>query len=494
MRYYPLFFDLQNKHVIVIGGGPRALAKVRLMLKTDARVRLVAPLLHPDLAVLAAEGAIDWRQKRFAPEDLDGAALVYAATGLDDIDGQVAAAAKARQILVNAVDTPHLCDFLTPALVDRDPIVVAIGTEGASPVLAREIKAHLDGHLPEHLGAFARFASSLRNRVKLRLGDETQRRRFWDAFFRSPARHFFLAGEAARARDAAETLIEAHAEAADARAGFVWLVGAGPGDPELMTLKAQRVLQEADVIVVDRLVDERVLDYARRDAQRIYVGKAPGKPSIKQSEINAILIEQAQLGHNVVRLKGGDPFIFGRGGEEVAALEAAGIDCAVVPGITAASACAASARLPLTHREVTRSFSLLTGATASGVADHDWHALARAGQAFGVYMGVGAAGHIQHQLLVHGMEPATPVIIIENGTRDNERIIETRADALSAAVKSLDIRGPALIYVGLHWDQAGIARPAKVESFVHSGTIVALPQRTELDASHLHHVAQGGMQ
>jgi uroporphyrin-III C-methyltransferase/precorrin-2 dehydrogenase/sirohydrochlorin ferrochelatase len=382
---------------------------------------------------------------------------------------EVAAAARARRIPVNVVDEPELSTFLVPSIVDRDPVVIAIGTEGTSPVLGQGIRAKIEAMLPLGLGKLAKAAGGLRARVASTVPPGERRRWFWTRYFFGPIRDAFLAGNGRTYAHELETALAGHSSPP---AGHVSLVGAGPGDPELLTLKAHRKLQEADVIVYDRLVGEGVLELARRDAVRIPVGKTPFETSPRQSDINAILIREAKSGRHVVRLKGGDPYVFGRGGEEQAALAGEGIPVEVVPGITAALGCAASIGLPITQRGQNRAFTILTGASEHGVADHDWQALAKPGAAFAVYMGVNAAGDISARLLDSGITPETPVTIVENGTLPTERVFTTSIGSLWETLQLEGVSGPAIIYVGL-------ARP-KV-----SADIVPFPVRQDISETML---------
>lgn len=444
MRYFPLFLDLDNRKAVVIGGGEEALRKIRLLLKTKARIAVVASSLHDELAAYVKEDRVTWAARSFTPSLIDDAALVYSAD--EALHHEVSAAARDRGIPVNAVDDAALSTFITPAIVDRDPVIIAIGTEGTSPVLGMGLRSRIEALLPHALGALAAAASHLRERVADVVPHGNRRRSFWQRYFFGSIRESFLAGDAgAYTRELEAALIDDSSPSI----GRVSLVGAGPGDPELLTLKAQRKLQEADVIIHDRLIGPGILELARRDAIRIPVGKTPFQPSPKQSEINAILIREAKAGRHVVRLKGGDPYIFGRGGEEQAALIAEGIPVDVVPGITAALGCAASAGLPLTQRGQNRCLTLLTGASEDGLAQHDWAALAKPGQAFAIYMGVNAAGDISAQLLDAGIDHRTPVTVVENGTLANERVMMCSIGSLWETLALNGVEGPAIIYVGL---------------------------------------------
>ena len=449
--------------MLIVGGGEKALQKVRLLAKTSARLKIVAPEVAEDIAN-AGIPSLTIERRAFCESDLDGAALVFAATDDPDLDARVAAAGRARGLPTNVVDGPSQSNFIMPAIVDRDPIIVAIGTEGAAPILAREIKAKIESWLPATFGQVAQRAQALRRRVQEAIADPIVRRRTWEVLLQGRWRKAILDGDA----EAADREFE-HQLATGARdeapVGSVALIGCGPGEPDLITLKAQQHLQSADVLVVDRLVNPAILEYARRDAIRIDVGKAPEGNSALQEEINRILVREAMKGHRVVRLKGGDAFVFGRAAEEMAAVRAAGIPVEVVPGITAAHACAASIGLPVTLRTKVRQFAVVTGASADGPLELDWPALAQPGQAFAIYMGVRTAQHFADRLLEAGAAPRTPVVIVENGTLANERALTTELASAARAIADSGIRGPAVIFVGLDWETAGLSRPDKVEVY-----------------------------
>lgn len=446
MRYYPVFLDLEAKTVVIVGGGAEAAQKLRLMAKTPARIVVITPFAERELSTEIDTAGACLISRDFEADDLHGASLVFAC-GLDEAqEATVHAAATERNIPVNVVDRQDKCSFLTPSIVDRGSLTIAIGTEGAAPVLGQGIKAHLEAMLPPSIGALVDKASALRPRVAGALEKGSPRREFWRSVFFGNIRTAFDRDPEAGFEQSVDDALSADGGEAT---GSVSLVGAGPGDPDLLTLKAQRRLLDADVIVYDRLVGPGILDYARRDAERIDVGKAPGKLSVSQTRINDILIEHAHAGKRVVRLKGGDPYVFGRGGEEQAALVAAGIPVDVVPGITAAVACAAAIRLPLTWRGENRSFTVMTGTAGDGAADHDWAALAKPGAAFSIYMGVRQAGHIQRQLLGAGIAEDTPVVVVENGTRADQKTAVGTIATLTRTLALGAIKGPAIIYVGL---------------------------------------------
>ncbi|MGI9514079.1 MAG: siroheme synthase CysG [Anderseniella sp.] len=446
MRYYPVFLDLEAKTVVIVGGGAEAAQKLRLMAKTPARIVVVTPFAERELSTEIDTAGACLISREFDADDLYGAVLVFAC-GLDEADeATVHAAATERNIPVNVVDRQDKCSFLTPSIVDRGALTIAIGTEGAAPVLGQGIKAHLEAMLPPSVGVLVDKAAALRPRVARSLDKGSPRRNFWRSFFFGDIRTAYDRDPEASFENSVDDALSANQHGT---AGSVSLVGAGPGDAELLTLKAQRRLQDADVIVYDRLVGPGILEYARRDAERIDVGKEPGRPSVSQARINDILIEHATAGKRVVRLKGGDPYVFGRGGEEQAAVVAAGIPVDVVPGITAAVACASAIRLPLTWRGENRSFTVLTGTAGDGAADHDWSALAKPGTAFSVYMGVRQAGHIQRELLKAGITEDTPVVVVENGTRADQKTAVGTIATLTRTLALGAIKGPAIIYVGL---------------------------------------------
>lgn len=462
MKFFPLFADLDGVDVLVAGGGEQAAQKLRLLGKTGARLTVLAETPCAEIGALARQGTVHLLPRAFQDGDVAGRRLVYAATGDRVLDIRISEAAQARGVPVNVVDAPELSTFITPAIVDRAPVTVAIGTEGAAPVLAREIRARIEAMLPARLGALARRASALRHQVADAQPDARARRRLWERLLLGPFRRAVLSGAEAEAK----RILAAELTGSEpVRAGRVTLIGCGPGDPDLLTLKALQRLQEADVLVIDRLVDARVLDYARRDAERILVGKNPRGSSTSQAEINRILVREAAAGKVVARLKGGDPLIFGRAAEEMAALQTAGIPVEIVPGVTAAHACAARVALPVTLREHVRQFAVVTGANADGLPDLDWQTLTAPGVAFAIYMGVGNAPIIRANLLAAGADPSTPVVVVENGTREDERAVATTLGDLTDAVAQLGLHAPAVILVGLDWAEAGLARPDHVTAY-----------------------------
>jgi len=448
MSGFPIFVTLAGRKALVVGGGEPAARKIRLLRRAGARVTVLAPRLDAELEEAVRADALAWRRERFEPhaaaELLREAALVFAATGEAEADAAVSRAAQAAGRPVNAVDRPELSTFTMPAIVDRSPVVVAISSGGAAPVLARRLRADLESRLPSGLGRLARLAGSFRSAVKAQIVEPEARRRFWERVLEGPVAEAALAGCESEARERMIGLVNRSAGAPPAE-GRVHIVGAGPGDPDLLTLRAFRLLQEADVIVHDRLIGPEILDLARRDAERIYVGKAKARHSRPQDEINALLVRLARAGRTVVRLKGGDPFIFGRGGEELAALEAAGVKAEVVPGITAAAGCAAAAGIALTHRDHASGVTFVTGHGRDGEPDCDWAALARSRHTLVIYMGTSSAAATARRLIQHGMAATTPVAAIENGTRAEQRVVRGELGGLGALVAEHGISGPTVI-------------------------------------------------
>lgn len=448
MRHFPTFFDLQDKPVAVIGATAMALQRSRLLLEAAARVTVFARTLSPDLAELALDGQIRWEAAQAEAPDLAEYRLVFVATGAAASDAVAAEQARRAGVPVNVADRPELCDFIMPAIVERGPVTVGISTGGASPVLARNLRARIEAALPARLGELARFAASFRDKAKSVIAGATERRRFWDQVLDGPVGEAVLAGRDETARALTDALLETGAEARGARQGAVYIVGAGPGDPDLLTFRAHRLMQQADIVFYDELVGPEVLNYVRRDAERVYVGKIKSHHSKSQEQINELLAEHARAGKRVLRLKGGDPFVFGRGGEELDHLRRQGIETVVVPGITAALGCAASAGIPLTHRDHASSVTFLTGHTRNGELATDWRVLARPDQTLVVYMGLSNAASLAAKLLVAGLPRATPVAIVERGTRPDQRVSTGTLSELKALAERHKDGGPALLIIG----------------------------------------------
>ena len=443
MDYLPIFCRLDNKPVLLVGGGEVAERKARLLLDAGAQLTVVAPELDPELAELAANGSIEWLAGEFAPAQLAGKWLVVAATDRREVNALVYQSANQARIFANVVDDPKRSSFIMPSIIDRSPLMVAISSGGKAPVLARLLREKLEALLPQHLGAVATFAGSLRERVKARFASMGERRRFWERLLGTDRLGQALArGDSASANQLADSLFAEESQTG----GEVVLVGAGPGDPGLLTLHALRQMQQADVVVYDRLVSDEVMALVRRDAKRIFVGKQAGNHCVPQEGINQLLLDEAKKGQRVVRLKGGDPFIFGRGGEELETLVGSGIGFQVVPGITAASGCAAYAGIPLTHRDHAQSVRFVTAHGKGGARDLDWPLLAKDKQTLVFYMGLSSCATIREQLLTHGKGGDTPVALIERGTQPSQRVIRGTLDQLPEL--AIGVESPALIMVG----------------------------------------------
>ena len=446
MNYLPIFLAVRNKSCVVVGGGEVAVRKVALLQQAGAKVTIVAPKLGAALAQQVADGRLRHRAGEFVPTDLDGATLVIAATNSPPVNAAVAQAADLRQIPVNVVDTPDLCSFIMPAIIDRSPLILAVSSGGAAPVLARQLRARLESLIPASYGRLAALAGQFRDKVKLRFTRPTDRRIFWEKVLQGPIAELVYSGQEHAAATALQQAIDS--ESGDANQGEVYLVGGGPGDPDLLTFRALRLMQQADVVVYDRLVAPAVLELVRRDAERIYVGKERNNHALRQEEINTLLVRLAREGKRVVRLKGGDPFIFGRGGEEIATLAAEGIHFQVVPGITAAAGCAAYSGIPLTHRDHSQSVVFVTGHLQDGSVDLNWKALAQPQQTVVFYMGLHGVPTICRELINHGMPSDTPVALIQQGTTPNQRVYTSTLQALPDRVKKEEIKPPTLIIVG----------------------------------------------
>ncbi len=423
MRHLPIFMDLRGRRVLVVGTGEAA------QRKADA---------------LARAGAVVTRADGFEAGQLAGCALAIGADGPEAVLQDLSAAAQQAGIPVNVVDRPELCSFISPSVIDRDPLTIAVASSGAAPVLSRLVRARIEALIPPAYGRLAALAESFKAELRRRLPDIALRRRVLERLLGGRAADLVFAGD----DDAARVEFARALATGEPAEGMVFLVGAGPGAADLLTLRAQRLLGEADVIVHDRLVTDEVLDMARRDAERIYVGKARAQHCLKQEEINALLIRLARSGRKVVRLKGGDPFIFGRGGEEAEALALAGVACDVVPGVTAALACAAQAGIPLTHREAARTVTFVTGHTKEGRLDLDFAPLVRSATTLAVYMGLASLPQLRHGLLAHGLDAATPAVLIERGGTSRQRTLFGSLDELVARGPAWSTQGPTLVLIG----------------------------------------------
>ena len=447
METYPVFLKMAGRRVIFSGAGDHAAAKIKLLLKTTATIVVYGDDVCADVARWAEEGRITLHRRAVHACDMAGAALVYGANDDEAEDARAAFAARKQGILANIVDNLEGSDFLTGALVDRDPVTIAIGTEGTAPVLARRIKADIEAMLPQSTGVLARMANGFRP-VAARLAPGRARRAFWARFFESdgPAAH-----EQGGERAVRKALLTGFTTALSAKRedGSVALVGAGPGDPDLLTRKAAKVLHEADVVLHDALVTPEILELARREAKIVNVGKRGFGPSWKQADIEDLMIAEAAAGHRVVRLKAGDTAVFARLDEEVETLERAGIACEIVPGITAATAAAATLGRSLTRRGRNSELRIVTGHDVDGFADHDWQALAKPGATAAIYMGLKAARFLSGRMLMHGAEAATPVTVVENASRADQRILASTLNDLAADLDAAALTGPAVILLGI---------------------------------------------
>ena len=447
MQHFPVFLAVAGRRIVVSGGGAAAHAKLKLLLKTEARITVFAKEPGAEVVRAAAEKRLHLVRRRMEPGDALCAVAAYAANEDPAEDARAARLAKADGALVNIVDNLADSQFITPAVVDRDPVTVAIGTEGAAPVLARAIKRDVEERLPQSLGRLARVGKAFRPRAE-RLPSGRARRDFWaDYYFEAGPRAVEAGGEAMLG-PALEALLDRHLSAGD-RPGRVEFVGAGPGDPDLLTLKARKALDAADVVIHDRLVPGAILELARREAVVIEAGKTGFGPATPQAEIDAMIVAHARKGAHVVRLKSGDPGVFGRLDEEIAALEAAGIAWSVVPGVTAAAAGAAALGQSLTRRGRNSELRLLTGHDIDGFAEQDWRALARPGAVAAVYMGKAAARFLQGRLLMHGADPATPVSIVASASRPDQRVVGATLADLPERLAEAGLSGPATLFLGL---------------------------------------------
>ncbi len=447
MKHFPIFMALEGRRVVLSGGGDAALAKLRLLLKTEARIEVYSSSPAKEIEAWAAEGQLFLTRRALIAGDTSGAALFYAADEDDAEDARTSALARSEGVLANIVDNLADSQFITPAIVDRDPVTVAIGTEGAAPVLARAIKRDLEEKLPVTLGRLARIGKAFRGAVEA-LPFGRKRRDFWAEYYFDKGPRALAEGGETAVEDGLRHLLAEHLTAKP-REGHVALVGAGPGDPELLTLKARKALDEADVIIHDRLAAPEILELARREATLLDVGKQGFGRHTPQEEIARLMVEHAAKGLQIVRLKSGDPVIYGRLDEEIDALDAAGISWSIVPGITSASAAAAGIGQSLTKRGRNSALRVLTGHDTAGFAEQDWAALAKPGTVAAIYMAKKGARFLQGRLLMHGAPASTPVTIIENASRPDQRTVASTLATLSSDLDTADLNGPAILLYGL---------------------------------------------
>jgi uroporphyrin-III C-methyltransferase / precorrin-2 dehydrogenase / sirohydrochlorin ferrochelatase len=450
MEQLPIFFQLKGKTVAVAGGGTAAARRAELALRSGANVRVFAAELGGDFRTIASHERLAHVKADPAASDFQGCALIFCSTGDAGKDKAIAGLAREAGVPINVADVPGLCDFIMPSIVDRDPLVIAISTGGASPVFARMIRARLETAIPAAYGRLTALVGQYRERLNAAIGSADLRRRFWERMLEGPVADRFLAGHEAEAKAEIERALEAAGSEAPepAQMGEVYLVGAGPGDPDLLTFRALRLMQRADVVLYDRLLPHGILNLVRREAEHIYVGKLPDDHILPQEEITAQLVKLASEGKRVLRLKGGDPFMFGRGGEEIEALVAAGIPVQVVPGITAATGCAAYAGIPLTHRDHAQACVFVTGHAKTGRLSLDWNALIQPRQTVAIFMGLGHLTELMEEFVAHGADAAMPAAIIDNGTRPNQRVVTGTIGTLGALAAKARLDGPAIIIVG----------------------------------------------
>jgi uroporphyrin-III C-methyltransferase/precorrin-2 dehydrogenase/sirohydrochlorin ferrochelatase len=462
MKYLPIFLNISDKNCLVVGGGSIAVRKIELLLKSDAKIQLVAKDLCSSMSTLQQLHGFESSVRGFEESDLDNVDLVIAATNDRRLNASISSLAKAKHLPVNVVDDPNLCSFIMPSIVDRNPVQIAVSTGGASPVLARILRSHLESTIPAAYGELAKLVDSYRDQVKQAFPKVEERRIFWESIVEGSVAEYVFAGRLDDARELLKNLIRSSTANPDHK-GEVYLVGAGPGDPDLLTFKALRLMQKCDVVVYDRLVSEPILDMVRRDAEKIYAGKARAQHSISQENINQLLVRLALEGKRVLRLKGGDPFVFGRGGEEIGELIENNIDFQVVPGITAASGCTTYAGIPLTHRDHSQACIFVTGHRKEGKSDLNWEMLSHSNQTVVFYMGLDNVKRICDSLKAHGRGDTTPAALIEKGTTSVQRVFIGDLNSLPELVESNDVRAPTLIIVGevvelhkkLHWYKPG---------------------------------------
>jgi len=446
MDYFPVFLDLKNRRCLLVGGGDVATRKGRMLSKAGAILRVVAPEISAELRELVTQHNGELLLREYHSGDMDACVLAVAATDIESLNEQISRDAKQINIPVNVVDTPALCTYITPAVIDRSPLMIAISSGGEAPVLARLIRTKLETLIPMSYGKLAQLASRWRERVKARFDDGDSRRKFWEKILQGPAAELAMNSQ----DDAADKILanELASEDTSLTQGEVYLVGGGPGDPELLTLKALRLMQQADVVLYDRLVSDGVMDLVRRDAERIYVGKRRSEHAMQQENINQLLVDLAREGKRVLRLKGGDPFIFGRGGEEIELLAQNHIPFQVVPGITAASGCAAYAGIPLTHRDYAQSVRFVTGHLKDDSINVQWPELANPTQTIVFYMGLVGLKDICESLIAHGRAADTPVALVERGTTRQQRVLIGNLANIAGLVASQQVHAPTLFIVG----------------------------------------------
>jgi len=447
MEYLPLFVDLKDRPCLVVGGGDIAARKSGLLRRAQAKVTIVSPAVSAITQALIDAGEVTWLNAKFSAEQLQDNSLVIAATDNETVNRDVYQQAKAQKILVNVADCPELCDFILPSILDRSPIVVAVSSGGKSPILARQLRARLETLIPPTYGRLADLVGRYRQAVQDKLPKLSMRRRFWESVLQGKVADHVLAGRDEIGEQTLQAILD-ETQTDDHQQGEVYLVGAGPGDPELLTFKALRLMQQADVVFYDRLVSKEVLALVRKEAEQVYVGKQRDWHAVRQEEINQLLLEHAKQGKRVLRLKGGDPFIFGRGGEEIETLAAENIPFQVVPGITAASGCASYAGIPLTHRDHSQSCTFVTGQLKEGELDLNWPALVQPRQTVVVYMGLAGLAVLSQKLQQHGLAADTPAALVQQGTTEHQKVWVSTVSDLPDVAEREQPAAPTLVIIG----------------------------------------------
>ncbi len=447
MHSFPIFLKLQDKHCLVVGGGEVAARKTQQLLTSGTKVSVVAPEIESSLNQLKESGQIQHLEQKYDEKCLQDVDLVIAATNDTELNKLISEQATSRKLFINVVDNPDLCTFIVPSVIDRSPVIVAISTGGASPVLARLLRARLETLIPSSYGKLAALVARFRDKVKQQFPEIKQRRRFWEQILQGSVAELVYAGQDKNALGLLEKQLEQDSPVIDST-GEVYLVGGGPGDPDLLTFRALRLMQQADVVLYDRLVAPAIVDLVRKDAERIYVGKERDRHALPQEEINQLLVDLANHGKRVLRLKGGDPFIFGRGGEEIDLLSENNIPFQIVPGITSASGCASYAGIPLTHRDYAQSCVFITGHLKDGTTNLNWPALAQPQQTLAVYMGTHGLDILSRELIKHGLADTTPAAIVQQGTTREQRVYITTLKELPSIPEKHEVKPPSMIIIG----------------------------------------------
>jgi uroporphyrin-III C-methyltransferase/precorrin-2 dehydrogenase/sirohydrochlorin ferrochelatase len=448
MRSLPIFVDMRDRPVVVVGSGVVAARRAEMAVRAGARVTVFAPALDDEFLGLKDAPNFNCAPRDPTSEDFAPATLCFIATDDEGLIERARAAAKAGGALVNVADWPKLCDFIMPSIVDRSPLVIAVSTGGASPILGRMLRARIESLIPAAYGRLAELIGGSRGRLAAAVPTQTQRRRFWETVLEGPIAEAALAGNLDAAKSHLSREIDRWAADGASPAGEVYLVGAGPGDPDLVTFRAFRLMQKADVVLYDRLTDDRIMNLVRREAERVYVGKQPDHHELPQEEISALLVRLAREGKRVLRLKGGDPFIFGRGGEEIETLAEYGIPFQVCPGVTAAIGASSYAGIPLTHRDHAQACVFVTGHGKDGRIDLDWAALLQPRQTVAIYMGQRNLEPLTREFVAHGASPDLPAAIVDNATRPNQRVVISTLGALAAEAAAAKLRGPSIVILG----------------------------------------------